>query len=109
MPPTEIVDEAFTQLKILAKWVYENAEMKQQEKNLLKCVDKELEDRVEPLLESLGYQIQVHREVEIFSGYMTKIFPGTWLYDISHIRPDRNYKAASSQDPVLPAVYLFWM
>ncbi|OGE47103.1 hypothetical protein PENARI_c063G04804 [Penicillium arizonense] len=64
MPPTNIADDAFLELKNLATWVYKTAEMGEEkgEKNLSRCMDKEArEAKVRPLLEKLGYdKIQGH-------------------------------------------------
>ncbi|OQD97650.1 hypothetical protein PENSOL_c011G05008 [Penicillium solitum] len=55
--PTDIKADALPELEILASWVSQSAEMKEEKgrKNLLTCVDKAREAKARPLLEKLGY------------------------------------------------------
>lgn len=54
---TDIKADALLELEILASWVSQSAEMKEEKgkKNLLTCVDKAREAKARPLLEKLGY------------------------------------------------------
>lgn len=68
MPPTKIDDDAnnpdnaFSKLQSLAIWVHESAEMKQEARNLLKCVDEDRLEMTLPLLKALGYaQMKVRK------------------------------------------------
>lgn len=62
MLSTKLDDDAFSELKALATWVHESAEMKQ-DSNLLKCVDKDRLQKTLPLLKVLGYdKIQVRKD-----------------------------------------------
>lgn len=55
--PADIKPDALPELKSLATWVSQSAEMKEAKgkKNLLECVDKDRETKARPLLEKLGY------------------------------------------------------
>ena len=72
MPPTKMDDDAFAELKNLATWIHEGAEM-EQEKNLIKCVDERRYDKTLPLLEALGYaHVQVISITTLFSSLYLK-------------------------------------
>ncbi|KAJ5595182.1 uncharacterized protein N7459_001390 [Penicillium hispanicum] len=59
MPPTTIQQKAFVKLKELSIWLSKTNEFKEEKENLFRCVDKDRHAKVDPLLEELGFKVEV--------------------------------------------------